>query len=110
MKPVRFFKSFLGTEINYRYNVYHILDHSEASLLAMNNPFSLIVLAAQKTLLTGKVPEEELNPQRLTVARALIKSKKYGHARINRFLNFLKQFVHVDDPKVYPVGYDYPTG
>jgi hypothetical protein len=90
----------LGTAINYQYNVYHILDHSEDGLLAMDNPFALIVLAAQKALLMGKIPEEELNRERLTVARALIKSKKYDHARISRFLYFLKQFLYIGDPKL----------
>lgn len=99
-RPAGFYKSFLGTEINYKYNVYHILDHGEAGLLSMDNPFALIVLAAQKALLTGKVPKEELNRQRLTVAKALIKSKKYDHARISRFLYFLKQFAYIENPKI----------
>jgi len=99
-KPSKFQRSFLGTTINYQYNVYHILDHSEDGLLAMDNPFALIVLAAQKALLMGKIPEEELNRERLTVARALIKSKKYDHARISRFLYFLKQFLYIGDPKL----------
>lgn len=99
-RPSEFHKSFLGTEINYKYNVYHILDHNEAGLLEMDNPFALIVLAAQKALLAGKIPAEALNRQRLLIARALIKSKKYNHERIVRFLHFLKQFVHIDDPKI----------
>lgn len=99
-RPDCFRKSFLGTEINYRYNVYHILDHNESALLKMDNPFALIVLAAQKALLRGKIPEKELNRQRLTVAKALIKSKKYDHGRINRFLYFLKQFVYIENSKI----------
>lgn len=99
-RPNQFYKSFLGTEINYKYNVYHILDHSEAGLLAMDNPFALIVLAAQKALQMGRIPEEELNQQRLTVAKALIKSKKYNHTRISRFLYFLKQFLYIGDSKI----------
>lgn len=99
-RPDCFQKSFLGTEILYRYNVYHIFDDSEEGLLAMDNPFALIVLAAQKALLAGRIPEKELNQQRLMVAKALIKSEKYSHERIGRFLYFLKQFVHVEDPKI----------
>ena len=30
-----FHKSFMGTEITYRYNAYHILAHTEEELLAM---------------------------------------------------------------------------
>ena len=53
-----------------------------------------------KALLTGKVPEKELNRQRLSVAKALIRSKKYDHPRIIRFLYFLKQFVHIENPGI----------
>ncbi len=99
-RPDTFYKSFLGTEVSYRYNCYHILDHTEAELIAMNSPFALIVLAAQKALLTGRVPEEELAEHRLTVARALIESKKYDHERIIRFLSFLKNFIYIENSEI----------
>jgi predicted transposase/invertase (TIGR01784 family) len=99
-QPNYFHKDFLGTEILYKYNTYHILDNSEAELLAMNNPFALIVLAAQKALLIGKIPEEELGEQRLTIARALIQSKKYNNQQISRFLYFLKTFIRIENPEI----------
>lgn len=99
-RPGSFHKAFLGTEITYKYNVYHILDHSEEELLAMDNPFALVVLAAQKALLMGKVPEEELAAHRLTIARALVNSKKYDHERIVRFLSFLKRFLYIENPQI----------
>ena len=99
-QPGLFTKEFLGTEIRYKYNVYHILDHTEAELLAMNNPFALIMLAAQKALLEKKVPEEELGAHRLTVAKALIKSKKYGHEQIASFIVFLKNFLYIESPEI----------
>lgn len=99
-RPTCFHKSFMGTQITYEYNVYHILDHTEEELLAMNNPFALIVLAAQKALLMGKIPEKELAMHRLTVARALIQSKKYSHERVTRFLFFLKSFMYIENPEI----------
>ncbi|UFH54263.1 hypothetical protein [Spirosoma sp. KNUC1025] len=54
VRPGYYHRSFLGTEITYKYNAYHVLDHSEQQLLGMNNPFALIVLAAQKALLLWK--------------------------------------------------------
>lgn len=98
--PNYYHKSFLGTEIAYKYNVYHILDHTEDQLLAMHNPFALIILAAQKALLLGKIPEKELAEQRLTIARALIQSKQYDSEQIRRFLYFLKIFVYIGDPDI----------
>jgi len=91
----RFHKDFLGTKITYEFNTYHVLDHSEEELLAMDNPFALIVLAAQKILLQGKIPEEELGQERLTIARALIQSDKYPLEQVRRFLFFLKTFIHI---------------
>ncbi len=99
-RPNHYHKSFLGTEITYKYNSYHILDHAAEQLLAMDNPFALIVLAAQKALLLGKIPEAELGEQRLTIARALIQSQRYDSEQIRRFLYFLKTFVYIDDPDI----------
>jgi predicted transposase YdaD len=98
--PGTFHKTFMGTEIIYRYNAYHIFDHSEAELLAMDNPFALIVLAAQKALLQGKVPEEELANHRLTVARALIQRNKFSHKRIEKLLFFLKNFIYIGNEEI----------
>jgi hypothetical protein len=95
-----FHKAFMGTEIIYRYNAYHIFDHTEEELLAMNNPFALIVLAAQKALLQGKVPEEELGKHRLTVAKALIQSKKFNHKKIQELMLFLKSFIYVGNREI----------
>lgn len=93
-------KNFLGTKITYEYNTYGIQQHSEKELLAMNNPFAFIVLAAQKALLMGKIPEEELGEQRLTIARALIQTKQYDNEQIRRFLYFLKTFVHIENSEI----------
>ncbi len=98
--PDMFHKTFMGTEITYRYNVCHIFDHSEAELLAIDNPFALIVLAAQKALLRGKVPEEEFAKHRLTVARALIQSNKFSHKRIEKVLFFLKNFLYIGNEEI----------
>jgi len=99
-RPDCFHKSFLGTEITYKYNVCHILDHTEAALLAMDNPFAFVVLAAQKVLLAGKVPEEELARQRFAIARAFIESKRYSRDRIVRFLYFLKNFIYIENQEI----------
>ena len=95
-----FHKTFMGTEVIYRYNTYHIFDHTEEELLAMNNPFALIVLAAQKALLQGKVPEDELGKHRLTIAKALIQSKKFSHKKIQELMLFLKSFIYIGNKEI----------
>lgn len=99
-RPDYFHKSFLGTEILYKYNAFHILDYSEEQLLGMDNPFALIILAAQKALLINKIPEIELAEQRLTIARALIKTRKYNNEQIRRFLFFLKTFIYIENKEI----------
>ena len=60
-----------------QFKVYNILDYDETQLLAMQNPFSLIVLAAQKALIADKIPENELAEHRLIIAKALIESEVF---------------------------------
>lgn len=90
----------LGTETVFRYRTYQIFDHTEGELLAMENPFALIVLAAQKEVLADRIPEEQLGKDRLTVARALIASEKYGKEQIIRFIFFLKNFIHIENEEI----------
>ncbi len=90
----------MNTVHEYSYPVYHILDHSESELLAMNNPFSFVVLAAQKALLRGKIPEQELNEQRLLIAKAILANSNYNHERIIKFLTFLKSFIYIKSKEI----------
>lgn len=99
-RPDHFHKSSLGTEILYKYNAFHILEYSQEQLLSMDNPFALIVLAAQKALLINKIPEIELGEQRLTIARALIKTRKYNNEQIRCFLFFLKTFIYIENKEI----------
>lgn len=92
--------SCMDTFLDYKFKIYHILEHSEQQLLAMDNPFSLIVLAAQKALFADKVPQHELAEHRLTIAKALIKSKRYDNEQIRRFLFFLKTFIYIDNIEI----------
>lgn len=92
--------SLLGTEVAYRYKTYQIFEHSEQELLAMNNPFALVVMAAQKAFLENKVPEEVLGKERTIIVRAMLACKKYDPVRIVGFMNFLKNFIYVKDPEI----------
>lgn len=95
-----FTERLLGTRIAYEYNTYHILDHSEAELLSMQNPFALVVFAAQRALMADKIPEQELSDAKLTIAKALIDSKIFSHDKIIAFLSFLKEFLYVENQEI----------
>ncbi|MGK6351616.1 hypothetical protein [Parapedobacter sp. DT-150] len=98
-RPSEYWHQGIRTTIHFRYLAYQIFDHAEEELLAMENPFSLIVLACQKALLEGKVPDEELGEDRLTIAKALLRYE-YDRDRITSFLVFLKNFIFIDDQKI----------
>ncbi|WP_229215870.1 hypothetical protein [Dyadobacter frigoris] len=99
-QPSEYRKDFLGTEIIYKYNSYHIFDHTEDQLLSMDNLFALVILTAQKVSLSFKIPESELGEQRLGIVRALVESKRYDNEKIRRFLFFLKTFIYIENSEI----------
>lgn len=66
----------------------------------MNNPFALVVLAAQKALLANKTPEQVLNDSRLTIARTLVQGGQLSHPKILNFIYFLKNFLHINNEEL----------
>lgn len=98
--PGQYSRSFLGTEVSYRYNSYHVLDYTEQELLETNNPFALVILAAQKVLLSKKTSKEELGDQRLAIARALIACNKYNQEQTIKFLGFLREYISIDSTEI----------
>ncbi len=65
----------------------------------MENPFALVILACQKALAEGKVPDEELGEGRLTIAKALLRYS-YPHEKILSFLGFLKNFLFIENQEI----------
>jgi hypothetical protein len=114
----------LGTRNTYEYKSYHILDHSEAELLAMKNPFALVVLAAQKELAARRkkaidekkkkqadtrewqidiqIRNEQLNEHRLAIARIFVSLARdqYSHEQIVKFLGFLWGFIYIANQEI----------
>ncbi|MDR6784569.1 putative transposase YdaD [Pedobacter africanus] len=65
----------------------------------MKRELTLIVLACQKAILEGKIPDEELGQERLTIAKALL-AQNYDHDRIVSFMWFLKNFIFIDNQDI----------
>lgn len=97
--PSKYCHRVIDTQIQFQYRAYHIFDHNEAELLAMDNIFALIVLACQQALLEGKIPEEELGKGRLTIAKALLR-QNYDKDRVTNFIIFLKNFLYIKDSEI----------
>jgi len=85
----------LKTSIYFRYPSYHIFDHHEKELLAMNNIFGLIILTCQKATMEGKVSDEDLGKERLLIAKEVIR-RNYSYDNTLKFLIFLKNFLYID--------------
>ncbi len=99
IRPSEYCYQGIGTSVHFRYRTYHVFDHQEEELLVMENPFSLIVLACQKSLLEGRVPEDALGGDRLAIAKAFLKSH-YDHDRILNLLVFLKNFIYIENEEI----------
>lgn len=98
-RPKEYKEELLGTVLSFKYMTYHVFDDNQETLLKNANPFALIVLACQKALLEGKIHDKELSEERLTIVKALL-SQEYDHARIIRFLSFIKNFISIKDKNI----------
>jgi hypothetical protein len=99
VRPSEYNDQLLGTKLSFKYLTYHVFDHNQEALIAKQNPFALIVLACQKALLEGKIPDEELGKERLTIARALVR-QNYNRDRIISFMVFLKNFIFINNENI----------
>jgi len=97
--PSAYSQSAISTGIKFWFHTYHVMAHSEEQLLAMDNVFAFVVLACQKALQEGKIPDGDLGRERLAIARELFR-RNYGRDRIIGLLHFLKNFLYVRNPEV----------
>jgi len=95
--PDRYEYHFLGTHHIYQYNTYRITSPTEEQLQNSSNPFAIVVLAAQKALLSGKIPEKELLEQKLLIAKLLLSKKELTHQKVKSILSFLRDYIAFDD-------------
>jgi len=92
--------NFLGTSLVYKYNTCCITDYTDEDLMASNNPFALVVLAAKTALLMGKKPEVELMERKLLIARLLHGKGIFSKKKIADVLTFLNNYIVFEDPQI----------
>lgn len=97
--PDRYVYRFLGTSHVYQYNTYCITDPTDEALEKSNNPFAVVVLAARKALLAGKIPEEELLNQKTLIARLLLRKKRFSRKKIRGIMTFLNNYILFKEPE-----------
>ena len=90
----------LGTELSFKYKYYQIFQHTEEQLLQFDNPFALVVLVAQKEVLSKKLTPIELHNTRIKIIEKLTANGNYTQQGITRFILFLKNMIHIEDEEL----------
>lgn len=91
--------AFLGTHLSYQFNTYKIMEATEEELLADENPFALVILAA-RTVFAGKniknstEHDELMIALNINIAKQLI-SRKIDKQKTKEILIFLKRYIYL---------------
>jgi hypothetical protein len=103
---------FLGTKLEYRYNVYKISQQSEDELLRSDNPFAMAVLIARSVLSNKRLDDSSLMEIKKRLAKELFK-KLYPKEKIYHLLTFLISYIHFENEEnnlIFEENLDQITG
>lgn len=94
-KMTSFLYKCINTKLQFDFHNYHIFDHTDEELLAMDSIFGLVIIAAKKSWLEGKVSDETLNSYRMWIAKEVMKSGKHDKQEIRKLYLFLTNIIFV---------------
>lgn len=94
--PEKYERSFWGTRVTYEFNYYKIAEQHEEELLASDNPFALVVLAAKAALKSKKLTETEALLLKTDLARRLL-SQQISKTKIRKLMTFIKYYVRFEN-------------
>ena len=97
--PSMYKKSFIGSSIDFRFNVYKVLNANEKELEQSDNPFASVILVVLTALKKGKISEKSLFDLKMQLLRKLY-AKNYSRARITALLRFLKLYVRFESKEL----------
>lgn len=100
LQPDQYKFSLLGTELDFKYNTYQIFNHTEKELIEMDNPFALVIIAAQQEAIYNNEVQDGLLNTRMKIVRALAVSEKFDYEKIGAFLYFMDQLIPLTDKKL----------
>lgn len=100
LQPDQYKFSLLGTVLTFKYNMYQIFNHTEEELLEMDNPFALVIIAAQQEAIYNDDEQDGLLNTRMKIVRALAASEKFNYEKIGSFLYFMDQLIPLTDKKL----------
>ncbi|WP_316812544.1 hypothetical protein [Pedobacter heparinus] len=99
LRPNSYKSSILGTELSFKFKTYQIFDHTEDELLAMDNPFALVVIVAQQEALSKKLKDAERHTTRMKIIDKMAASGRFDQVRIKEFVLFLNRIIIVKNSK-----------
>ena len=88
-RPNSYTTEFLGTKLEYHYNIYKIARQNEAELLQSNNPFAMIVLTVLSVLKNKSMNDDTLMELKLELAKRFL-AMAIPKEKIKAIMNFLK--------------------
>ncbi len=94
----KYITGFLGTKLEYHYNVYKISQQSEKELLKSDNPFAMVVLTARSVLNKKRLDDDALMEIKLKLARNFLE-KSFKKKKIRLIMNFLRVYIHFENKK-----------
>jgi len=99
-RPDRYERSFLGTQLTYRYNVLKISELDDEVLFADPNPFGLAVLAAKTAFVGREIKDSWARDKALLAAkrrlmRAML-SRDNPKDKVRALVNFLTYYVNFE--------------
>ncbi|WP_158795454.1 hypothetical protein [Pedobacter sp. L105] len=103
-RPNFFTIELLSTSLLYTFKTYKIANQKEEELLASNNPFALVVLAAKTVLMSKKIKDNgQRDQQLLAVKTNLVKqllSKGLNKEKVRIIMNFINYYINFDSNEI----------
>ncbi|MCU0340054.1 MAG: Rpn family recombination-promoting nuclease/putative transposase [Spirosomaceae bacterium] len=90
--PKHFEQRYLGTSLQYNFNTYKVLEQDATILAESNNPFAMVILTVWMALKKGKISEDELLSEKISLAKRLL-VKQFSKGKIRALMNFLKLYI-----------------
>jgi hypothetical protein len=95
-RPNCYTVEFLGTKMEYRYNVYKISQQSEEELLKSNNPFAMVVLTVRSVLKNKKLDDNTLMEIKMKLAQRFL-NMSIPKEKIIALMDFLKSYIDFEN-------------
>jgi len=111
-RATSYVSEFLGTKLEYHYNVYKISQQNEAELLQSNNPFAMVVLTVRSVLKNRHLDDAALMEIKLQLLRRFL-TMSLSKEKIRMLINFLKTYVRFKNSEnsiIFEEKYEQITG